>query len=98
MISPTILNTPTVLRYPHIYHDSPHGTEHPTVLKISPTFITIPHGNEHPHGTQDIHPRYTHDIRHGILMGSPMVLSTPDGTEHPPAPFPTVLHTHYTGV
>ena len=53
MISPTVLNTPTVLKIsPHIYHDIPHGTEHPTVLKISPhSTHDIPHGTEHPHGT-----------------------------------------------
>ena len=41
MISPTVQNTPRYSRYPHIYHDIPHGTEHPTVLKISPTVLMI---------------------------------------------------------
>ena len=66
MISPMVLNTPTVLKIsPHIYHDIPHGTEHPpwysryppTVLMISPTVLNTPHGTEHP-------PRYcTHIIQ-----------------------------------
>ena len=58
MISPTVLNTPTVLKI------SPHGTQDippwysrypPTVLMIPPTVLKIsPQGNhDSPHGTHD---------------------------------------------
>ena len=54
MISPMVLNTPTVLMI------SPHGTEHPsrysryppTFIMVSPTVLKIsPHGHDIPHGT-----------------------------------------------
>ena len=76
MVSPMILNTPTVLMIPHVHHyipaalSIPHGTQdNPTVLMISPTVLNIPHG------TQDI-PHRTHDIPH--------VTEHPHGSAHPP--------------
>ena len=57
---------PRYSRYPHIYHDIPHGTEHPHGTQGIPhSTQDIPHSTQDiPHSTQDIPPRYcTHIIQ-----------------------------------
>ena len=68
MISPTVPNTPMVLKITPMLSRYPHGTEHPHRTQDIPTVLKTPHG------TQDI-PHGTHDI--------PTVLNTPHGTETP---------------
>ena len=70
MVSPTVLNPPTVLMIsPICIMISPTVLSIPRVLKItSHGTHDIPHSTEHPHGTQDI-PTF--------IMISPMVLNTP---------------------
>ena len=73
MISPTVLNTPTVLKISsHIYHDIPHGTEHPHGTQDIPPRYSwypprywTPHSTEHPHGTEHP-PRYCTHIIQGV--------------------------------
>ena len=52
-ISPTVLNTPTVLKiFLHIYHDIPYSTEHPPGTQDIPHMHhDIHHGTAHPHST-----------------------------------------------
>ena len=62
MKSPTVLNTPIVLKISsYIDHDIPHSTEQPHGTQDIPHDThDIPHGTEHPHGTEYLMVHHTH--------------------------------------
>ena len=63
MITPTVLNTPTVLMISRMYHDIPHGTHDNPYMHHD-----IPHGpQDNPHGIEHP-PRYCTHIMYRVII------------------------------